>query len=368
MLNPIYNRFLNPHHLKDYKFMNLPKVKSLFNSAVINYGGALVLVIAALLMTLLLWSLLVKPVSSPLFLGAIAISAWLFGFRPGVLASVTSGILLDYFFVAPLYEFSANQEEVMRVIVFVAEGTFLSWLISARRAAIEEIRNSREQLLALSLHQQTVREAEQKRISLEIHDELGQALTGMKMEVHWLKRRINEQNENKPQPQLTEKLTDLSNLIDTTIVSVRRISTELRPAILDDFGLVAAIEWQAREFERKNDVPCLLKSDVEKLDLNTESTTAVFRVFQEALTNVTRHAHASCVKVNLKSLGEQILMSIEDNGIGIDLSKIKTGKSLGVLGMRERTRLIGGTLNIFEGDKGGTTVELTFPLAINYPK
>jgi signal transduction histidine kinase len=348
--------------------MNSGQTKLFSNSFIIRYGGTFVLVFVALGITLLLWSLLVKPVGSPLFLGAIALSAWLFGFRPGILASVIAGVLIDYFLVEPLHAFNANREEILRVLVFVAEGTFLSWLVSARKIAAEEIRNSREQLLALSLRQQTLREAEQKRISLEIHDELGQALTGMKMEVHWVKRQINEQNDTIFQTAVTEKLTELSKLIDATIVSVRRISTELRPAILDDFGLIAAIEWQAREFERKTDVSCLLKTDVGNLDLDAEATTAVFRIFQETLTNITRHANASLVKVNLKSSGEQILMRIEDNGKGIDLNKIKNGSSLGVLGMRERTRLISGKLNIFKGSDGGTTVELTFPATANYSK
>jgi signal transduction histidine kinase len=348
--------------------MNPEPPKLFSNSFAIRYGVAFIFVLLALGITLLLWSLLVKPVSSPLFLGAIALSAWLFGFRPAVFASVLSGIFIDYFLVEPLHAFNGSREEILRLLLFVAEGAFLSWLISARKIAEQEIKNSREQLLALSLRQQTVREAEQKRISLEIHDELGQALTGMKMEVHWLKRQIYEQNLNGAPVSVTEKLTELSNQIDTTIGSVRRISTELRPAILDDFGLVAAIEWQAREFERKTTVSCHLNSEVENLALDTESTTAVFRIFQETLTNITRHADASVVKVNLRSLGERILMRVEDNGKGIDLTKLKNTASLGILGMRERTRLIGGELNIYCGDKGGTTVELAFPAMVDSPK
>lgn len=348
--------------------MALPKVKSFFYLMLIQYGGAFTFVAAALGITLLLWSLLVKPVGSPLFLGAIALSAWLFGLRSGIFACLISGILIDFFLVEPLNQFSGNREELLRLLVFVAEGGFLSWLISTRKIASEKIRVSQQQLLALSLHQQTLREAEQKRISMEIHDELGQALTGMKMDVHWLKRQLTGQKGEKAQGSISKKLTELSNMIDTTIVSVRRISTELRPTILDDFGLIAAIEWQAREFERKTNIPCLLKSNVEDLELNSESSTAVFRIFQETLTNITRHANASCVKVNLNSSNKRILMRVEDNGKGIDLNKIENGTSLGVLGMRERTRSIGGKLNIFEGIKGGTTVELTFPLTADKAK
>jgi signal transduction histidine kinase len=335
--------------------------KNLLNSFLLRYGVTLVFFLGALLVTSALWTL-VKPLSSPLFLGSIVLSAWWGGLRAGILATILSGLTIDFVFISPQYQFTGQSDNLLRLSVFVVEGTVMSWLISARSTAAEEVKNSREQLLALSLHQQTVREAEQKRISLEIHDELGQALTGMKMEVHWLMRQIKGQGGNGSQPAVTEKLSELSGMIDTTITSVRRISTELRPSILDDFGLIAAIEWQAREFERKTIVPCLLKSDFENLEMDMESSTAVFRIFQETLTNVTRHAGATAVKVYLKSLGERIVMRIEDNGRGIDLNKIKNGRSLGILGMRERARSIGGDLNISGGQHGGTIVELIFPL------
>lgn len=344
-----------PNLIMDWRRNNL-----FSNSFLMCYGSALVFVISALLVTLPLWSL-VKPLGSPLFLVAIMGSAWWSGFRSGLFATVLSGVTVDYIFISPEYQFVGNWDDILRLSVFVAEGVVLSWLIDTRRIATEKLEKSHEQLQDLSQHQQTLRETEQKRIALEIHDELGQSLTGMKMDVHWLKRQINQSADNLSENSIPDKLSELSQQIDSTISSVRRIATELRPAVLDDFGLIAAIEWQAQEFERKTDVPCLFKSNEEEFDLDAESSTAVFRIFQETLTNITRHANASTIKVSFETSNEQVLMRVEDNGKGIDLDKIKNKKSLGILGMHERARLIGGELNIFKRNSGGTTVELAIP-------
>ncbi len=330
------------------------------DSFLMRYGSALVFVVSALLVTLAIWSL-VKPLGSPLFLAAIMISAWWGGFRSGLFATILSGIIVDYIFIAPEYRFVGNWDDILRLSVFIAEGIVLSWLIDTRRIATEKLEKSHEQLQDLSQHQQTLRETEQKRIALEIHDELGQSLTGIKMDVHWLKRQINQPTENLSESSVSDKLSELSKQIDSTISSVRRIATELRPAVLDDFGLIAAIEWQAQEFERKTEVPCIFKYNEENLDLDPESSTAVFRIFQETLTNITRHADASTIKVFFATSNDQFLMRVEDNGKGIDLDKIKNRKSLGILGMHERARLIGGELNIFKRKSGGTTVELAIP-------
>lgn len=335
-----------------------------FKSFLFRYGSAVLFVCVALLITNLVWALIVKPVGSPLFLGAIMLSAWLFGTRPGIFATIVAGFAIDYYLVTPFYEFTGSREEVLRLLLFVGEGTLLSWLISSRKIASEKIKSSQEQLLALSLHQQTMREAEQKRIALEIHDELGQALTGLKMDIHWLNRQISEAEGKVSKEMVSEKLGGILKMTDTTISSVRRIATELRPPVLDDFGLIAALEWQAREFERKTGVTCLFESDVEELNLNTESSTAVFRIFQETLTNITRHANASAVKVNFETLTDQIVMRVEDDGKGIDFDEIKNRKSLGLLGMNERARLIGGEIKIFNGVEGGTTVELKMSPAL----
>lgn len=315
----------------------------------------------AFLLTTLLWEL-VKPISSPLFLGAIILSAWFFGFRAGIFASILGAIAIDFFFISPTYQLSGGADNVFRLMVFVSEGAILSWLISSRKIIVEKLESSQEELRTLSIHQQTLRETEQKRIALEIHDELGQSLTGLKMEVHLLNRQLSAEDDECSAKAVSQKLNELSKTIDSTISSVRRIATELRPSIIDDFGLIAALEWQTREFERRSGVTCLFNSDTETLELNPESTMTVFRIFQETLTNVMRHAEASTVEVILETSEENIVMRVEDNGKGINPDTVKNGHSLGILGMKERAKLINGEIEIVSDSKGGTRVELRIPV------
>ena len=332
--------------------------RSPFAAFVIRYGTALLLVAAALGMTMLIW-LFVKSLASPLFLVAIVIVAWKHGLRPGILATLLSGISIDYFFIAPEYQLSGALDDMMRLIVFVAEGGFLCWLVTSRTNASKEIRESREQLRALSLRQQNLREEERKRIALEIHDELGQNLTGLKMDMHLLNQQIKTSGLECDSDETSSKMTDLMALVDQTILNVRRIATELRPPILDDLGLVAAIEWQTQEFQRRSGITCVLSTNVESVELDTEFSTAVFRIFQEALTNITRHAEAHTINVELKTQDNTLTLRVEDDGKGIEAKTLDNISSLGLLGMHERARLIGGQLQIFNGDENGTIVLLT---------
>lgn len=320
----------------------------------------------ALLATNFLWLFVERPISSTLFLAAIILSAWLCGLRPGIFAAVIGGICIDYFFVAPYHVFTGDRVELTRLAVFVAEGLVMSWLIERLRIVSHEMKASREELRALTKYQQTLRESEQKRIAREIHDELGQVLTGLKMDVHLLKRRLNSPDTELLKATISDDLDDLGKTIDATISSVRRIASELRPSVLDDFGLVAAIEWQAQEFERKTEIPCLFKSDIDSLDLGAESNMAVFRIFQEALTNIARHSQAKKVRVDFQATGGDIVMTVRDDGKGIDVQGIERGHSLGILGMHERSRLMGGELDIAPLPDGGTAVELTVPATAKY--
>ena len=327
------------------------------------YVAAVGLVAVATLLTSLLWLMVDKPVSAPLFLASIVCSCWLGGIRVGVFATLLSGLAIDYYFIPPFYGFSGSRDEVVRLVLFQIEGSFLSWLVERLRSASEEIRASREELRELTKYQQTLRETEQKRIALEIHDELGQALTGMKMDAHFLGRRIDSMGPKSERIEALGELAGLSGRIDNTIGTVRRISSELRPSVLDDFGLVAASEWQANEFERTTEIKCEFTSDVDELDLGTDSNTAVFRILQEALTNVARHASARSVTIVLSRLHEEVTMTVSDDGKGIDPSR-KTGThSLGLLGMRERSRLAGGHLAIVNNPAGGTLIELRIPVS-----
>ena len=342
--------------------MKKENLKFTNDSIWVQTAASFILCGTAFLLTGLLWEL-VKPLSSPLFLGAIILSAWFFGLRAGILTSILSAAAIDFFFISPAFQISGGMDNVFRLAVFIGEGAILSWLISSRKSTVEKLENSQAELRALSIYQQTLRETEQKRIALEIHDELGQALTGLKMDVHWLNRQMTTHKEGLPADSVSQKLTELSKTIDSTISTVRRISTELRPSIIDDFGLIAAIEWQTREFERKSGVTCLFKSDTETLNLNPESTINVFRIFQETLTNIIRHADASTVEVNFETTGENVVMRVEDNGRGIDVRKAENGLSLGIFGMKERAKLINGEIQIISDADGGTKVELKIPVA-----
>jgi signal transduction histidine kinase len=342
-----------------FQVMNERNPFSNFNFFVVRYGTAFLLTLVALILTIFIWSL-VQSLTAPLFLAGIGISTWKKGFGPGIFATLLSAFAINYFFTYPEFQFDSSLQEISRILLFALEGFVLCWLISARTAAFEEVQNSREQLLALSIHQQSLREEERKHIALEIHDELGQALTGLKMELHMLNRQIKD-GCHPSSDSINDKIKDLMHLIDGTVGTVRRIATELRPPILDDLGLIAALEWQLGEFQRRACVSCNISSNIENIQVGDEFSITVFRIFQESLTNIMRHAGANTVTVNLTKKDNILILRIEDNGKGIAVENISTGKSLGILGMRERARQIGGELQIFKGAETGTTVLLTVP-------
>lgn len=337
--------------------------KPLWLRLTISLGFAL----AALGLTSLFWLAVDRPISAPLFLVAIVGSAWLCGFRAGIFATVVSGFVIDYFFLPPYHEFSGSRDEIVRFIIFLCEGSIISWVIEARRVATDAMDRSNGQLRALTEHQQSVRESEQKRIALEIHDELGQALTGLKMEVHLLKRQVDSTNGAPDGAKTSKKLCELSSTIDATIGTVRRIATELRPSILDDFGLIAAMEWQAQESARKSGIRGIFRTDTDHLNLNPQARTAAFRIFQEALTNVARHSQATYFTVDVDSVGDFIIIAIRDDGIGFVPTALAHKHSLGILGMKERARLIGADFKIYNDDAGGVSVELTVPKSLQLP-
>lgn len=220
----------------------------------------------------------------------------------------------------------------------------------------DEFRRSTEQLRELSARLQSVREEERTRISRAIHDELGQTLTGLKMDVAWLQGHLDPQ-----QPALLAKTQAMSDLIDTTVQMVRRISTELRPGILD-LGLVATIEWQLQEFQTRTGIKSKLISSPEETTLDDDGSTVVFRIFQEILTNVVRHAEATQVEVTLDETSAFLTLQVVDNGRGMTASEIESPRSIGLLGMQERARLRAGEVH-FHGTPGqGTTVTVRLPL------
>ena len=220
----------------------------------------------------------------------------------------------------------------------------------------EEVRRSRAQLAELSAHVQTVKEQERMRIAREIHDDLGGNLTAIKMALALLARRLTGE------PNLIEKAEYLDSLVDRTIESVHRIAGDLRPSILD-FGLVAAIEWQAKEFEKQLGIPCDVVAGRKDIKLDSDQATALFRIFQEALTNIGKHAGASRVRVELVRGTRNVRLEIADNGRGIGAEDRFKPRSFGIRGMAERASALGGDLTVSNGDGGGSVVSVRVPLA-----
>src|SRR5437763_3729594 len=218
----------------------------------------------------------------------------------------------------------------------------------------ERLRESEEKLRRLAAHLISVREEERAHIAREIHDELGQVLTGLKMEVTWLAKRLRE----KP---LIEKTDSMCKLIDTTVQTVRKIATGLRPEMLDDMGLVAAVGWQAKEFQKRTGIRCRAKLPPEvKLDMDVSTT--MFRIFQEILTNVARHSRATRVDIELIVNEDRVGLEVTDNGVGIADSDLNGKKSLGLLGMHERALLFGGEVRITGTPGHGTRVSVSIPV------
>jgi PAS domain S-box-containing protein len=227
--------------------------------------------------------------------------------------------------------------------------------ITERKQAEEQLKSFNEKLRALSASIRSAREEEGTRIAREIHDELGSTLTSLKWEMEWLDK-IFMEAENQPQSLLLrEKIASMMKLTDTVINTVRRIASELRPSILDDLGLAEAIEWQAQQFQAQTEIICRCDCSPEGLDLEQDKSTSVFRIFQEALTNILRHAQATKVDIALKKEDDELVLLISDDGRGITEEEKSGQHSLGLLGMRERAHLIGGKINI-NGVEGALTV------------
>jgi two-component system sensor histidine kinase UhpB len=230
-----------------------------------------------------------------------------------------------------------------------------------RMRAREELRESREQLRALAAHLQSVREEERKRIAREIHDELGQSLTGLKMDLAWIRVRLQAGDSAANRQPIYDKLNLMGAVLDGTASLVRKLCTELRPGVLDDLGLTAAIEWQAKEFEKRTGIACKTSLELGELAVDPDRSTGLFRIFQEILTNVARHAKATRVDVSLRPGDGFLQMEVADNGRGIAEREKAGTKSLGLLGMRERAHILGGQVEIRGTPGRGTTVTVKIP-------
>lgn len=227
---------------------------------------------------------------------------------------------------------------------------------SALRESEERYRFSQLRLQNLAARLQDIREEERKKIAGEVHDELGQLLTGIRLQLSLLENDSEGARSH-------ERISEIYDLVDRAIHSVRRIASELRPVIIDVLGLSAAIEWQTKEFQNASGVQCNLETNLIAEEIESEISTAVFRIYQEVLTNIARHARASEIRTSLTRSDSLLELLVTDDGVGIDGSNVSDPDSLGLLGMMERARRLGGNLYIEKGEKEGTMVRLRIPIA-----
>ena len=256
---------------------------------------------------------------------------------------------IDYYAPHSLWQENNIYPSTEGISVFIRD-------ITNRKKADDDILQANRELHELSSHLQTIREQERIRISREIHDELGQQLTGLKMDMHWLQKQIPDEN-----TLVKEKISGIVTLIDETVKSVRRIAADLRPSMLDDLGLIAALEWHAQETGRRSEIDISFHSPLQLIQLPVDMTTGIFRIYQELLTNAIRHAGARHIDSSLRSENGWLLLQVKDDGRGMDPLASASVKTLGWVGIKERTHILGGTVDFFTEKGKGTEVLVSVP-------
>lgn len=270
------------------------------------------------------------------------------------------GEVLGYFYIRNKQGagFTISDQDMLMALAPAASIAIQNALAYQQRlVTVAELEASSRQLQALAANLELAREEERTHIARELHDQLGQALTAMKFDLSWLADRLGRKSAI-----LAQKAKAITAQMDTMIKTVRRIATELRPGMLEDLGLAASIEWQARDFEKRTGIVCTVTVPPEDLPLARSQSVGLFRIFQEALTNVARHAHAQTIAVTLAVTFEALTLQVHDDGRGIQTHEIAGLHSLGLLGMRERAQQLGGAFDIRGAPGHGTTVTVSIPL------
>lgn len=325
---------------------------SLPTSSPIRYLFTLIAVILVSVIGQLLASFIGSANTALLYLLPVLVAAISWGRGPSFFASILGVLAFDYLFVPPAFGFLPSQPRdyfilAIFILVAIVTGTLAN-----------RLRDERERLRALTSRLETIREEERTKVAREIHDELGQALTGMKMDLAHLSKRLSLND-----VALTSRIRSLGEVIDDMIGVVRRISTGLRPGILDELGLKAAIEWQVEDFgNRVAEIECEFQSNLDDTALDLTISTALFRILQEALTNVIRHAEATRVNITVNEETGFVIMMVEDNGRGITEHEVHNSRSLGLMGIRERARILGGEAQISAGKGRGTSLAVRIPI------
>ncbi|MCD6586612.1 MAG: PAS domain S-box protein [Desulfobacteraceae bacterium] len=253
----------------------------------------------------------------------------------------------NYIHFYPLFN---ETGDVVRVAVFAQD-------ITDQKKAEDELKNSHERLRNLSAYLQTAIENERKSIAREIHDDLGQTLTAIKMDTVWLQNKIPADWK-----MMNKKSKGTISLVDSAIQTVKRISAELRPGLLEDLGLSAAIEWQAKDYQKRSGINIHVTIEPEEIFLEEDLSIVIFRICQETLTNIIRHSGATNVRVQLIKNSETVVLVVEDNGVGISEKEIAKKDSFGLIGMRERVHALGGRIKISRLRVGGTKVAVKIPI------
>jgi len=267
------------------------------------------------------------------------------------------------FFTTIQYESGEITVEIKIIPILNEEGKVVQLLgtgdnMTEQRKARHELMQMNAQLRELASHLQTIREDERTRIAREIHDELGQQLTVLKLDLSWLNKKLHSQTED-----IENRLSGALKVVDTTMNTVRRIASDLRPSILDDLGLSDAMEWQGKQFTERTGVNVKYRYSGRKSKIPSNVSVGIFRIFQESLTNVARHAKATAVNCLVEDTGDMLRLTITDNGTGFDLNAIGERKTLGLLGMKERALMLNGKYTVSSEPGKGAVVSVTVPLA-----
>ena len=231
--------------------------------------------------------------------------------------------------------------------------------ITARMKAEQDLKQSHRQLRELSAHMENIQEEERKHIAREIHDELGQQLTILKLDLLQISRKLPSE-----QQETIEKMKEADQLLAETMRSIRKIATQLRPSILDTLGLVSALEWQSREFEKRFGITCVFESLLNEPVFSEQQSNALFRIYQEALTNVARHAGATRIDAVLSQQGNRVMLEVRDNGKGFRAGDMAGKKTMGLVGMQERALMIDGAFHIESAPGKGTYITVSIPMFI----